>query len=370
MNKQQILDLRKDKKLHKVVENRLIEILKKVSADQYTLKEGIGTTSGRTDTTTFTGNGKVIHVEFIASKNMVATDINNLHQSSADRVIVVLMDEKYDPSVAKEYYSMNAKNLFTRIWLSDLLEPKKSNYIVGKLEIIIELLEREIIQLEPIVQKEFQYFTNKFQPNLDTALTIHLGIFPVISIDILNSVSDERTLFKKFDSFGVSTALDTFTWNGVNLDHNFSHDGKYFNIKMFGADFLFTQMSLGANGTIIFSTVNNKGDKDSRNLSTSNVQSIINKVLNFSINLYKKENFDGLVGIKMLIKGIKGTSWNRNKRIEFEQDIMSKRFYEDLIETGVMKYAIKGNSISNIEKDLYSKIITKLHRNTNRKYKS
>lgn len=88
MDKKQILKLRKEGKLHNVIEDKLKEIFNKVSPELFTLKEGYGVTSGRTDTTTFSTKGKIIHVEIVASEEMVSKDIVNLHQSSADLQIV------------------------------------------------------------------------------------------------------------------------------------------------------------------------------------------------------------------------------------------------------------------------------------------
>src|SRR3990167_62067 len=139
--KEQILKLRQDHKLHETVEDRLKDLFNKACPGSYTLKEGYGVTSGRTDTTTFLGKGRIIHVEIIASKSMVFRDVTNLHQSSADLSIVVLLDVDYDAEVPKAFYSANAKNIFPTIWLSEILNPSKEEFILGKLSELLSSLD-------------------------------------------------------------------------------------------------------------------------------------------------------------------------------------------------------------------------------------
>ncbi len=365
MDKTTVLELRKNHKLHEVVENRLQDLFKLVSSDLYTIKEGIGTTSGRTDTTTFSGKGKIIHIEIIASASMVLNDINNLHQSSADEKIVVLMNDEYDPAVAKEYYKTNAKNIFPRVWLSDVLEEKSKDRVVGRFEEILQAMDRKIANYSSTVLDSFNSYVDKLQIPKESVIAIHMGLFPRKKLNLFKDETDTHNLFKRFDPLGIIDATDPLGTVG-GLEWEFSHQGEFFVLRDPPKPYKdFTQIGIANNGQIIFTFV------DSNELITEIHSTLFTKLFNptfvFCHSLFTVEKYDGIIDIVTTVSGVKGKLWvpKSFENNPTAQLLHGMKFYENQISFPLTTFEVAEINITDKRDHFYNMLYIKLQRNTN-----
>lgn len=364
INKKTVLTWRKANKLHEITEKRLKVLLDKVAPGSYTLKEGWGTTSGRTDTTTFLGNGRVIHIEIIASKKMVLPDLNNLSQSSADLKVSVLIDEQYDPRVIETYYRANAKNLYPVILLSDILSSKREEHALGRIEGLIQDLERQIEDTTSKAKLKLKNFLNRLSYPKGSPLLIHLGVISRRSLDFRGGVTDERELFGKLEPLGVHRAASPL--GGAGLDWEFSHGGSFFIVKTVGGGGLFfTQAAIGSEGEIFFNFVN--GSKIDT-LTASGFLKFFNPTLDFAQKLFEEYNYNGVVDILVSFKGLKGIKWIQkgHENNPVAQMLYKRKFYEDNISIPAMSKTVAELGEDKTRQEFYDKIWKNLKWNTKR----
>ena len=79
-----VLKNRKAKKLHSLVEDRLIKILTKIYPDYHAIKEPQGVAGGRNDLLLFEFNGRKVLFEIFASHTLVTRDLRLLDKTKAD----------------------------------------------------------------------------------------------------------------------------------------------------------------------------------------------------------------------------------------------------------------------------------------------
>ncbi len=139
-----LLQLRKNNKLHTIVENRLIELLKSIS-DYYPLKEIQGLAGGRNDLMLFEFSGKKVLFEIFASSTQVSRDLLILHKTKADIKIAVIIDKDADPKVLDKYLKENPDEIFPFIFISELFENPPDNCYL-KLKQLIYRDEEAIFQ--------------------------------------------------------------------------------------------------------------------------------------------------------------------------------------------------------------------------------
>lgn len=365
MNKDQILQLRKSNQLHNEAENRLKELLDKVSPRSYTLKEGYGTTSGRTDTTTFTGKGRIIHTEIIASKGMVLNDINNLHQSSADLRIAILLDEVYDPDVAKMYFTSNAKDSFPRLWISEILDPNLEQKTLGRLEQLLHDLERKVQDSEERVLSVFSNYIDALK--LPKGFQQHMGIYPRKKI-IIPDFNDEDELHLRFDGLNFSSACNPHDLSLVGTRFDFIDRGHLFRGRTpYQEDSsLFTQCAVGETGEIMFTYFDSDPSNRLTEIYASGIRKVYEKILLFSSKFYESQTYEGLIDVISRIEGVEGKLW-----IPIDQDsdlvarmIRGRSFYSDRID--IPRFTFSEKEIAQEEKlrDYFGQMFNLLKRNT------
>jgi len=113
---------RKLKKLHGLVEDRLIQILNKVTPEYHPIKEPQGLAGGRNDLMLFEFNGKKILFEIFATKNQVSRDLRILDKTKADTKIAVIIDKEVDKGVFEKFIKENPENNYPFIFIEELFE--------------------------------------------------------------------------------------------------------------------------------------------------------------------------------------------------------------------------------------------------------
>lgn len=363
MTKKEILELRKANKLHAAVEDRLKSLFGKVAPGSFTLKEGYGTTSGRTDTTTFNSKGQIVHVEFIASEGMVLRDVNNLHQSSADLQITVLIDEEFDPKVADAYYRANTKNEFPTIWLSDVLDPKREDYVVGRLDELFQGLQRQTEKATAKVQAEFEDYITKLNISTAECRTMHLGIFTRKHLGLFGKSAVEEELFRKFEPLGIVGAADPLGFV-AGVDWKFSHEGQYFVAKEPpGSLKIFTQMAVADSGNVIFTYCDEKNRIEE--IYASGIPKMFDPTFAFSSSTLQSQNYDGMVDIVATLTGLTSKHWIPvGGEDHLSRLIRGRVFYQGEIMTPVLSYTLPELKDADKIKEFYQDLFIQLQRNT------
>lgn len=361
MDKPEILKLRRDKKLHPAVEDRLTDLFKKVTHGNYTQKEGYGVTSGRTDTTTFSGRGQIIHIEFIASESMVSRDLLNLHQSSADEGVVVLMDEEIDPKVAKAYYSANAKDAFPRIWLSDVLNETRESYVLGRLDEIVQSVERDAKEKHDQATEKISTYLDNLEKK-ENYIEISFGMFPRKKIDVFGKTIDERELFDELNPLGVTSAAAPH--GSVGLSWDYTQGGKYFTMGLNNSEGnLIPYLSVGAEGEVIYTFRVNK--ERFNEIAQATIEETLLPTIDFFVNLAEHKGYDGMVDVTADFKGLKDLKWvKKEDSSPIHRVIRGRVFYENEIRTDVETYSVEDLKDSGVKEKLFESISTVLHRNS------
>src|SRR2546430_11601960 len=92
-----VIKAKKERRLHRWVQERLRELLKRLYVDSAPVPEVSGVLGGRNDLIQFLANGRRAVFELFASVSQVSQDLRLLEQSSAEVRIAILVDEQIDP---------------------------------------------------------------------------------------------------------------------------------------------------------------------------------------------------------------------------------------------------------------------------------
>lgn len=325
-----ILKLRRENKLHDFVEDRLKYLFGKLPDTPYTLKEGYGVTSGRTDTSTYLRNGKIIHVEFIASENMIFRDLNNLHQSSADLKLAILIDEEIDPKVAKGYYSANAKNLYDMFWLSEIIDTDRETLVLAKLLGLINQLEKRNDSLLDGIKLNFEKYVSETKLPKESVLRHHFGIFPRKKLNTFGRMAKEDEMYNKLEPFGIREAAGPL-WTDGGMSYRFTRAGQFFMVKTPAYECrMFTQIEVGQDGSILFTYCDTR-DGQIDELTIIGIQKMLTPALRFAEAIYKKMSYDGMVDIALFLCGVKDLLWGdgREKDRLLSQILSGRKFYDE-----------------------------------------
>jgi len=126
----QLLALRKSRKLHPMVENRLIKLLGNVTPDLHPLKEPQGLAGGRNDLMLFEFSGKKVVFEVFATYSQVSRDLLILHKTQADVKIAVIIDQAVEARVFDRFLRENPDDTFPFVFIGELFEdPPMSCYL-------------------------------------------------------------------------------------------------------------------------------------------------------------------------------------------------------------------------------------------------
>ncbi|MDP2671754.1 MAG: hypothetical protein Q8P13_04850 [bacterium] len=361
MTDDEILKLRKEYKLHEVVEDRLVKLFKELSPTNYTLKEGIGLTSGRTDTSHYIGGGKIIHVEVIASANMVAKDLLNLHQSVADGKVVVLMDEEIDPTVTKEYFSDHATDRFPRLSISEVLDEDKKEAVLVKLADIVQEIDKTTVKFKNESQKKFDQFLKDLNRQGEL-ITYDFGFFPRKNLGVFQKLSDAEKLYHELDPLGFSAAAGLH--RGYGLSWEFGNDGKFLRLGYSDKDNnLIPFVSVGDYGEVIHTSSYHK--EGFTEIHKPTLLSLLNPVVEFYKELVKKKGYKGMVDVIAHFSGFEGLKWVTTND-PAALIIRGKAFYSDEITCPV--FSITAEDLQKPEKvqSLIGEMLLVLERNSNK----
>jgi hypothetical protein len=120
---EQIRQLRRKKKLHGYVEDRLIELLQDVAPNLHPIKEPQGVAGGRNDLMLFEFTGKKVLFEIFATKSQVSRDLWLLERTKAEIKIAIVIDKQVDPGVFEEFCHKNPEHTYPFLFIHELLEP-------------------------------------------------------------------------------------------------------------------------------------------------------------------------------------------------------------------------------------------------------
>jgi hypothetical protein len=141
-----IIEKRKKKQLHGVVEDRLIKILNKVFPDYHPVKEPQGLAGGRNDLILFKFNGRKVLFEIFASRTQVTRDLRILDKTKADVKIAVLIDKDIDSKIIDKFFKENPEDNYPYIFIGELFVKSQINQCALKLNELISGEEEAIFR--------------------------------------------------------------------------------------------------------------------------------------------------------------------------------------------------------------------------------
>ena len=137
MNISDILDLRKSKKLHTVVEERLEELISKHFSDTKPVSEVSAVLGGRNDLVQYFFNSRKVVFEIFCSASQVPQDLRLLEQCDANIKIAIFLDANIDEKVSTQYFRKKP-DVFPFLWLKGILDEKYEDIIAARLHEIID----------------------------------------------------------------------------------------------------------------------------------------------------------------------------------------------------------------------------------------
>lgn len=131
-----VRDLRKARRLHSFVEERLIFLCGKLFPELHPVPEIQGLPGGRNDLLLFEQEGRKVLFEVLATRSQVSRDLRILDNTKADVKIAIIIDKEIDESVLEQFLRENPENNYPFLFVCDLFsEP-------GLLR-IVELVQKD-----------------------------------------------------------------------------------------------------------------------------------------------------------------------------------------------------------------------------------
>lgn len=311
-----LLEERKNSKLHPLVEERLKKLIAEVFPTAHTLPEGYGISSGRTDSTVyFVQGGGVAHYELIASESMVFRDVNNLRTSVADAKFVILMDERLDKKVPNAYFRAVPKNEFPIIWLSELMDEKKKEEIKAFLMTQMGQLEVKVKDVETIADDRMKAIANEKYAN---GLRMEILLIPRQVKDFLGMVKNEDEIWNYFEQFQISTATSIDATSTLGKSWRF-WDGDFAVVDGL-PDKFFQSLRIAEDGSVRLTLFSQDDDRDINyldNLTSDVIYRKIEQLCTFSNKLFIDKGVSGFCDLVFYIDGIEGRHWEINYQDPF-----------------------------------------------------
>lgn len=132
-----IKSIRKSKKLHSVIEQRLIDIVGMVAPDYHPIKEPVGLAGGRNDLLLFAFDKTKVLFEIFASKGQVSRDLRILDKTVADKKIAVIIDKEVDAQVFNRFLRENPEDNYPFIFIGELYAERLSVCLLKLRELIL-----------------------------------------------------------------------------------------------------------------------------------------------------------------------------------------------------------------------------------------
>ena len=123
--------------LHKIVEDRLSELLLRLDPEAYPVSEVSAVLGGRNDLIQFHSTGRRVVFELFFSRGQVPQDLRLLEQAEAEVKVAVLLDREIDPRVATQYFRKKP-NHFPYLWLSAVISPAHEDFCLARLAELID----------------------------------------------------------------------------------------------------------------------------------------------------------------------------------------------------------------------------------------
>jgi hypothetical protein len=117
-----IADLRKAKKLHTEVENRLARIISEISSDYHPVQEPVGLAGGRNDLLVFEFSGKKVLFEIFATRSQVSRDLRILDKTKADKKVAIIIDKEVDKTVFAAFIKENPEDNYPFLFISEFFD--------------------------------------------------------------------------------------------------------------------------------------------------------------------------------------------------------------------------------------------------------
>jgi len=197
---EKIKQLRKEKKLHSHVIDKIKILMKSVAPDYIPVSEIQGLAGGRNDLLLFEYSSKKILFEVFASASQVSRDLRILDNTKSDIKIAVLIDTEVDDKVLKQFLRENPENNYPFIFISEILQDTQSVSCILKLKEIIT--KKEEVRIIRILNKKMSF--KAFMKRCKTE-----------GIDIINDDDfiDGDITFKKIFITVVASKIYKITFN-------------------------------------------------------------------------------------------------------------------------------------------------------------
>jgi hypothetical protein len=221
-----VKDVRKEKRLHGIVEDKLVEILSILCSDCELIKEPQGLAGGRNDLMMFRFDGKKVLFEIFGSKSQVSRDLRILDKTSADKKIAVILDKEVDSGIIDKFLKENPESNYPYIFIGELFEKDEQLFIKfkNKLRYLVQGDEESwfkylLHQKMYVSKKEFKEFVDSLKK---------LGFAPLSKEEIktkqisVNKIFNQIVL-RKLTSIGLKKDKLLFVLSWLSDDKNFPY---------------------------------------------------------------------------------------------------------------------------------------------------
>ena len=219
---QWIRDIRKEKKLHGIVEDKLVEILSALFSDFESVKEPQGLAGGRNDLMLFRFDGKKVLFEIFGSKSQVSRDLRILDKTIADKKIAVIIDKEIDNGVIDKFLKENPESNYPYIFIGELFEKEFIAKCKNKLRYLIQGDEESWFQI--CLHQKLYVNNQEFKEFVD--LLKELGFSPLSEEEIATGQVSASKVFNlivlnKLKSIGINRNKLLFILSWLSDYRNF-----------------------------------------------------------------------------------------------------------------------------------------------------
>lgn len=151
----EVKSLRREKKLHSVLLEKLKNILVKYFPEYIPISEIQGLAGGRNDLLCFKYNRQKILFEIFATASQVSRDLRLLDKTDADIKIAIIIDKEIDNKVIDKFLRENPENNYPYFFMSMILKQENVVKFVTNLREVI--YRKDIYVAYEILRKKTSY---------------------------------------------------------------------------------------------------------------------------------------------------------------------------------------------------------------------
>jgi hypothetical protein len=133
----EIIKLRKDKRLHSIVLRELTLIINRYFPKYEPIAEIQGLPGGRNDLIAFKYNARKILFEVFATTNQVSRDLRIMDKTNSDIKIAIIIDKEIDKKVLNKFLRENPESNYPFLFISQILDKSK---IVNTVSILRDII--------------------------------------------------------------------------------------------------------------------------------------------------------------------------------------------------------------------------------------